>query len=275
MPLGPSYHPSAGYVAPRWSSWHDTPSWSSLSSGFLVQELTATSYAILGLLCVRPWSAYELAQQMKRSLRFIWPRAVSGVYQEPKKLVAHGLATASGQRSGKRTRTVYSATPKGRRAFRQWLAQSSAPPQFESEALVRTMLAEHGTKEDLLASLRDLRDHADALRLYGARLSKDFLETGGPFPQRLHLIALGTRFIADYTTTLRDWAEWAAAEVATWEDVKPIAEVAEAVEIFRSIIGPDLAEEIMRVNGQSAAVNERPRGTDPAHSQTTRGPSHE
>jgi len=39
--------------------------------------LTTTSYAVLGLLAVRPWSSYELTQQMDRSLGRVWPRAVS------------------------------------------------------------------------------------------------------------------------------------------------------------------------------------------------------
>ena len=34
-------------------------------------DMTPTSYAVLGLLCVQSWSAYELAQQMARSLHFI------------------------------------------------------------------------------------------------------------------------------------------------------------------------------------------------------------
>ena len=50
-------------------------------------RLTSTSFAVLGLLVVRPYSAYELAAQMRRSFVFIWPRAVSGIYEEPKRLV--------------------------------------------------------------------------------------------------------------------------------------------------------------------------------------------
>ena len=42
------------------------------SSG--VVHLTTTSYAILGLLSLRPHSAYELTNQARRSLRFIWQR---------------------------------------------------------------------------------------------------------------------------------------------------------------------------------------------------------
>ena len=59
------------------------------------RALTSTSYAILGLLSLRPWTTYELAQQMQRALGQFWPRAESKLYEEPKKLVDHGLATAT------------------------------------------------------------------------------------------------------------------------------------------------------------------------------------
>ena len=92
-----------------------------------MRELTTTSYAVLGLLSVRSWTAYELTKQMSRSLSHIWPRAVSAIYKEPKLLVAHGLATASVEDNGERRRTRYSITPEGRRALEAWLARPSAP----------------------------------------------------------------------------------------------------------------------------------------------------
>jgi hypothetical protein len=48
-------------------------------------ELTTTSYAILGLLNIKPWSAYELTQQAQRSLRYAWPKSESHLYAEPKR----------------------------------------------------------------------------------------------------------------------------------------------------------------------------------------------
>jgi PadR family transcriptional regulator AphA len=47
------------------------------------RELTTTSYAILGLLAIKPWSTYELAAQMRRNLHYFWPRAESNLYAEP------------------------------------------------------------------------------------------------------------------------------------------------------------------------------------------------
>src|SRR5436190_12097620 len=66
----------------------------------MAPALTPTSYAVLGLLAVKPWSSYELAQQMDRALGRFWPRAESRLYEEPKKLVAHGLARASSEMVG-------------------------------------------------------------------------------------------------------------------------------------------------------------------------------
>ena len=72
--------------------------------------LTPTSYAVLGLLAIKPYTTYELAKQVDRTLHRFWPRARSKLYEEPKKLVAHGLAEATPGAQGRRPRTVYSIT---------------------------------------------------------------------------------------------------------------------------------------------------------------------
>jgi len=51
-------------------------------------KLTTTSHLILGLLALRRWSTYELAQQMKRSLRHFWPRAEDARYDEARQHLA-------------------------------------------------------------------------------------------------------------------------------------------------------------------------------------------
>ena len=60
----------------------------------MAKPLTTTSYAILGLLRLRSWTSYELAKQVQKSLGWFWPRAERKLYDEPKNLVALGLATA-------------------------------------------------------------------------------------------------------------------------------------------------------------------------------------
>src|SRR5262245_24409070 len=97
----------------------------------MAPALTSTSYAILGLLAIKPWTTYELAQQMERALGQFWPRAESRLYEEPKKLVAHGLARASAEMVGQRRRTIYTITPKGRRALAKWVPTPGEGPVIE------------------------------------------------------------------------------------------------------------------------------------------------
>jgi PadR family transcriptional regulator, regulatory protein AphA len=184
-----------------------------------VRKLTATSYAILGLLGLRPWSAYELTKQVRRSLHFCWPRAETRIYQEPKNLVEHGLVKATTTANGRRSRTEYAITAKGRKALRAWLGERSAPPRLESEALLRLFFAEHGTKDDLLATLTDLETQAVALRRQAVDQGAEYLGGTAPFPERLPILALVGRFTLDHTTLVADWARWARSEVERWPDV--------------------------------------------------------
>lgn len=201
------------------------------------RTLTTTSYAILGYLYTRPYSPYELARQMERDLRFWWPRAERAIYYEPKNLVAHGLAKATTGLTGKRARTVYSITRAGRTAFKRWLQQPpSAPPRLEAEALVRATFAHRGSKEALLDALRSVREHAATLRRQTVEVSQEYLESRGPFPEHLHVIALTGRLAIDYANLLDDWAHWAEAQVARWTTVNAASEVPLdfAFDVFRS-----------------------------------------
>jgi DNA-binding PadR family transcriptional regulator len=184
-----------------------------------VKKLTTTSYAILGLLALRPWSAYELSQEMRRNVGEFWPRAERGLYDEPKNLVAHGYATATDEQQGRRTRTVYAITPVGRRALRAWLEEASAPPQFESEAVLRIAFAEHGSKEAALETLAALRAQAEEKGRLAIEIARTYFEGRGPYPDRIHLISLVVRFFADYYALLDSWAAWASDEIGSWDDI--------------------------------------------------------
>ena len=79
---------------------------------------TATSFALLGLLGVQPWTAYELVAQVKRSLHHFWPRSEAHLYAELKRLVERGHAQAEVVEGRRRQRTRYTITPAGRAGAR-------------------------------------------------------------------------------------------------------------------------------------------------------------
>jgi PadR family transcriptional regulator, regulatory protein AphA len=184
----------------------------------MVPGLTSTSYAILGLLALKPWTTYELAQQMDRALGQFWPRAESKIYEEPKKLVARGLARASSEIVGKRPRTVYSITAKGRRALAEWVPAPGAGPVLEFEQLIKVFFAEYATKADLLATLAAVRQGSVQRLGANARVPQSYVDGNGPFPERLPWLLLVGQFLLDFHLMVERWAEWSSEIVEAWPD---------------------------------------------------------
>src|SRR5205085_3683462 len=172
----------------------------------------------LGLLAVKPWTTYELAQQMTRAVGQFWPRAQSNLYAEPKKLVARGLATASQEKVGNRPRTLYTITDEGRTALAEWIPQPAAGPVLEFEALLKVFFAEHGTKDDLLATIESARRWTEERMAASVAIPRGYLQGQGPFPERLPWILVAGQFLKEFTLMVGRWAEWAADVVDDWPD---------------------------------------------------------
>ena len=183
----------------------------------MVSQRSTTSYALLGLLNVRSWTTYELAKQVQRSLTWFWPRAERRLYDEPKQLLARGLATATKEFTGQRPRTVYGITDAGREALRDWLGEPSAPRAVESEAMLKVFFSDAGSLDQLTATLEGMAAEA---RERLARLAEmaEGAQQQSAFPQRLHISALALRLHLDQEVTALRWAQWALAQVAQWRD---------------------------------------------------------
>lgn len=202
--------------------------------------MTTTSYAILGLLAVRPWTTHELVQQVDRSLRRVWPRAQSKLYEEPKKLEALGLARAAEEWVGRRRRTRYTITPRGRRALAAWLQEPGAGPSLEFEQLLKIHFADSGTREDVLANLSATLDWVREQNEENLATARAYLAGEGAFPQRAALNLLTGRFLTDFYAMVAQWADWATSVVEDWPEdpgraVPDRAEQQEAVRRAESI----------------------------------------
>jgi DNA-binding PadR family transcriptional regulator len=182
-------------------------------------DLTTTSFAILGLLALRPWTTYELARQMQRTLNRVWPRARSKLYEEPKKLVAHGLATASKDAVGRRPRTTYAITPAGRRALTTWLGSpSDNGVSLESEHLVKLFFADQGRSADARATIADTRAWALEQLAVFADVAGVYLAGEGEFRERAAVNVVGARFLVDFYAMVADWADWADEVTGSWPE---------------------------------------------------------
>ena len=216
-----------------------TDQYSPWEYGARVAEASTTTYALLGMLAVRSWTGYELTQQLRRSLRFVWPSSEGHLYREQKRLVELGWATVEVERAGGRRRNRYAVTDQGLAALETWLASPVQEPRLEVEGVLRLFHASSATVTDLEASLRESARQADMMLEEMLGFVDEYLSEHGPlamleagiggpgqerlefhgrvqYPERLHAVALvidvTTRLLAD----LADFFAAAADEVSNW-----------------------------------------------------------
>lgn len=158
---------------------------------------------------------------MQRNYHFFWPRAESKLYQEPKKLVALGLARADQGAGGRGKGTLYHITPAGKTALEEWVRTSHAfEPRLEYEAIVQVYAADHGTVQSLLGTIRDIRKQIEAGEHIAAAIGIEIAgKEGEPFPQRFHINALVQQFLWEIAEAVYRWTLWAESEVSSWDDM--------------------------------------------------------
>jgi PadR family transcriptional regulator AphA len=198
-----------------------------------------TTYGLLGLLAVRSWTGYELTQQVRRSLRFIWSVSEGHLYREQKRLVELGWARVETEPAGQRSRKRYAITPAGRTALTEWLATEPEEPHFQLEGVLRMFLGDQSSPEVLRSAVertsRQTRSMLDDMVGFAA----EYLEEGGPlsmleagvsgpgesreefhgrpmYVERLHSVALAIDATTRLLAALEEFCAEVSAEVATW-----------------------------------------------------------
>jgi PadR family transcriptional regulator AphA len=183
-----------------------------MSRSAVPEARNSTAYALLGLLSVRSWTTYELAQQVRRSLRWFWPRAERRLYDEPKRLADVGLVAVEERYVGKRRSRHYTITDEGRTALASWLSETPEPRSTEFEAMVKVFFADAGDRDQLLETLRGVE--AEALdRIAELR---DLAGRPTNFAHRRHLHALTLPAMLAAEEQVLTWARWAQEQVGRW-----------------------------------------------------------
>lgn len=205
-------------------------------------EASTTLYGVLGLLAVRPFTTYELAKHFDRSLGRMWPRARSKLFEAPKRLAELGFARAARGRTGRRPRTVYTITPKGRRALAAWLREPGGGPELEFEQLMKVFYGDHGNKASVLTNIEAARDWARAQIDEHIAVGRAYFEGAGPFQERIAVNIVTGVFLAEFAMTVERWATWARTVVEQWPDdpsyaspdLAALEELVRALEALRS-----------------------------------------
>jgi PadR family transcriptional regulator, regulatory protein AphA len=109
-------------------------------------------YAILGFLNYQPCSGYDLKKLFDTSVRHFWQADQSQIYRTLARLLQQGYAEQEVvEQEDRPDRKVYTITPAGRGALREWLA---GPPPMEgarSAPLVQVFFAGQMSDAEILA----------------------------------------------------------------------------------------------------------------------------
>ena len=202
------------------------------------EELTTTSFAVLAQVALRPWSTYELARQRVRYFRYVWPRAESAIYREVKRLAAMGLVSAKREYVGKRPRSIYSITRAGRQRLRQWLDTPVSPFAMDFEAMIRLFIAPLGTKEQIVATLEQVRGDAEDMLRFAGAVRQEFLEGRAVLQDQVYIRALAVDFFVSLLHTVDGWAERTLGEIARWQDLSPAGKNARGLELLAQLAAP-------------------------------------
>jgi PadR family transcriptional regulator, regulatory protein AphA len=197
-------------------------------------ELTTISYALLGHLAMQDWTMYDLAAQMRRNVHYFFPKAESQIYAEPKRLVELGLASALTEMKGRRARTLYSITEKGRAELADWMAKPvSKGPLLEYEGLLRVFLAPFGAVGDLKSVIGRMRADNEGLMSLADRITDEYTQGRAPFQRHVQFRSFMHDFLFSFGELIDDWSERSLQRIERWEGMNEAEIDAEAVSVFR------------------------------------------
>ena len=163
--------------------------------------------AILVLLTERPMTGYELAKTFDTSIGFFWRADHQQIYRELTRLRDRGhIQGREVVQSGKPNTLVYTLTPDGRAALRQWAARPSRASSIKDDLLVRLYALDSVDIDPLRADLMArLEYHRDRFLRFERILKKRFPEgTATPTDLgKLLTLRLGLR----YERTVMEWCD--------------------------------------------------------------------
>jgi DNA-binding PadR family transcriptional regulator len=117
-----------------------------------------TWFAVLGLLSWRPMSGYDIKKLVEIGLSHFWSESYGALYPTLNQLVSAGLVKRrSDRKGGGRPRYAYSITPRGQRAFEEWLREPPEDPGVRNEALLKFFLSPPRLRSESLQLLEDYR----------------------------------------------------------------------------------------------------------------------
>jgi DNA-binding PadR family transcriptional regulator len=166
-----------------------------------------TRYAILGVLCMKPCSGYDIKKFCDKTISHFWNENFGHIYPVLKQLLEENLIRPAGNETGER-RKLYTITEEGRQEFEEWLVQAPQLQPPRSELLLKLSFGNYMPRENVTALLEEVAGrNTDKLKQYRrmehSYLSDEAAKKDPAYPYWLSSLRLG---ILNAETAVR-WAK--------------------------------------------------------------------
>jgi len=119
---------------------------------------TAVTWAVLGLLGMKPMSGYDIKRAVDRTIRHFWAASYGQIYPELKRLEEVGWISGKDASQGERARRIYKLTAQGGRELEAWLHGYETRIEMRDESLLRLFFADALPRDEALGLLSARRE---------------------------------------------------------------------------------------------------------------------
>jgi DNA-binding PadR family transcriptional regulator len=117
-----------------------------------------TRFAILGLLCERPLSGYDIKKLIDMRFNFFWNESFGQIYPELEELEGEGLVLRKpDQKVSDKKRYTYSITENGVNALKAWLEEPVEKEVIRLEVLLKIYFGNLSDKAILIQHIQEFQ----------------------------------------------------------------------------------------------------------------------
>jgi hypothetical protein len=106
---------------------------------------------------------------------------------------------------------------------------------MDFEAMIRLFIAPLGTKEQLVATLEQVRGDAQEMLRFGGAVKQEFLDGRAVLQDQVYIRALAVDFFISLLNTVDGWAERTMSEIEGWKDLSPDGKNDRGLEILAKL----------------------------------------
>lgn len=169
--------------------------------------------ALLGALIDRPMSGYDIARVLNEGFALAWYANSGQVYTELVRMAGDGSVQAGP--AGRRNRTPYEITERGKAEFRDWLINSEPSRLQKNETVFRSFFLRILPPDDQIAFLRNEAEFYKSRLPELERIAALWDHHPEDMKPEEMMSRIGLEAILRQLRAMAEWAEWAEEEVAS------------------------------------------------------------